>query len=208
MSNEGKPEPVQQRALQTREALLQGAARVFTRRSYPEARLKDIAHEAGTSEGSLHFHFGNKRDVAEAVLRAQQDRMNAVLVDVVERADDGLTKLLALIDGLAELISSDIVTQAGIKLSTQVAQDLPRDTRDPYFEWIGIAKSLIADGVDEGSIEIAVEVELVAEYSNVLFLGAQVLSDFEDAWSSLPRRVKALETFIVGALAPSRAEDR
>ncbi|WP_449280826.1 TetR family transcriptional regulator, partial [Leucobacter sp.] len=84
MNRVGEVRRKQQRGIRTRTALLEAAGRVFSRMEYDKAKLKDISDDAGISLGSLYFHFGNKDDVAAAVLDAQQERMTEVLSAVVE----------------------------------------------------------------------------------------------------------------------------
>lgn len=193
---------IQERSVSTRALLLEGAARVFSRLPYAEARLKDVADESGISSGSLYFHFGNKVDMAQAVLQLQQQRMSDALTAVLGRRVTGLDSLLSLTTAMADLISSDVVVQAGIKLGMQPGTGLESDARAPYFEWIELAASLIQKGVDDGSIEPTVDVHGMAEYVNVLFVGAQVLSELEDSWQSFPDRCRRMRPRLVEALAP------
>jgi AcrR family transcriptional regulator len=202
MATEGRraARVVQQRSISTRAALLEGAARVFSRMPYAEARLRDVSDEAGVSQGSLYFHFGNKADIADAVLQLQQERMTSALTEVRARTARGLDSLLALTDALAEMIASDVVVQAGIKLGMQPGTGLEPEAKGPYFEWIDIAATLIRQGVEDGSVNPAVDVNSAAEYLNVVFVGAQVLSELQDSWQSLPDRVRRMRPHIVGVL--------
>jgi AcrR family transcriptional regulator len=97
---------------------------VFSRISYDKAKLKDISDEAGISLGSLYFHFGNKDDVAEAVLLTQRDRMAGLAVTATEGTAPGRERLLQLIEAYAELISKDTLVQAGILLVASLPEEL------------------------------------------------------------------------------------
>ncbi|PXA79706.1 MULTISPECIES: TetR/AcrR family transcriptional regulator [Auritidibacter] len=205
MSRAGRDQPKQQRAIETREALLEGAARVFTKLNYAEARLKDIAAESGMSEGTIYFHFGNKADIAAAVIRAQQDRMTAVLTDVLGGPDAGIDKVLLLIQRLAVLISADSVVQGGISLAGQLDPGVVNVASEPFFEWIRITKTLIQDGIEDGSITDDIDVDEAAEFVNSLFVGAQTLSKMADSWASLPVRADRLAPYVLIALAPRKA---
>lgn len=192
---------MQERSVSTRTNLLEGAARVFSRLTYAEARLKDVADESGISAGSMYFHFGNKADLARAILQAQQERMTATLTEVLQQETSGLTALLAVSRQLGQLISSDVVVQAGIKLGMQPGPDLETDAKDPYFEWIKIAASLIRQGIEDGSVAPTVDADAAAEYVNVVFVGAQVLSELEDSWASLPQRLERMKPLLIQALS-------
>ena len=50
----------QERALRTREALIESAAEVFDREGFSVASLTAISSRAGVSNGALHFHFASK----------------------------------------------------------------------------------------------------------------------------------------------------
>lgn len=208
MTPAGRTGLKQQRAIETRETLLLAAAAVFARIPYGEARLKDISAESGVSEGSLYFHFGNKSEIAEGIIGAQQDRMTAVLTSVIAGQDDGLTKLLHLVRGLADLVATDVVVQAGIQLAAQPSPEIASRLRAPYIEWVKIAHSLILQGRTDGSISAHVDADMMAEFLNALFVGSQVLSGYADSWASLPERMKKLEPAIVLVLGqPSPAEE-
>ncbi|MGK9148989.1 TetR/AcrR family transcriptional regulator [Plantibacter flavus] len=194
----------QQRSIATRSALLEAAGRVFSKRSFAEARLRDISTEAGISQGSLYFHFGNKDDIAEAVLAAQQERMAGPLQEVLESDLSGLDKILALSDGLSAIMATDTIVQGGIKLATQPGTGFEASAREPYFEWIQTAKMLITLGIEDGSISPTVDADSAAEFVNQLFVGVQVLSELDDVWKSMPGRMKAAQPFIVAVLAPHR----
>ena len=60
------PEQLSERGRRTREALIAAARRVFERDGFIEARITDIAEEAGAAHGTFYTYFGSK----EAALRA------------------------------------------------------------------------------------------------------------------------------------------
>jgi len=201
MPRSARTPPKQQRAIATRQTLLLGAAAVFSRMPYGEARLKDIAEESGISDGALYFHFGNKREIAAAVVEAQQEQMVGVLTRVLAESGHGLHKLLRANEELAVLISSDVVVQGGIRLGNQPSAELADVTREPYFEWIRLARTLTQQGIEDGSVHADVDPESAAAYLNSLFIGVQVLSGLEDSWASMPARIKSLEPYILRVLS-------
>jgi AcrR family transcriptional regulator len=56
-----------------REELLSAALRVFARRGYREARVDEIAAEAGYSKGALYWHFSGKEQLLMALLDERID---------------------------------------------------------------------------------------------------------------------------------------
>jgi AcrR family transcriptional regulator len=63
------------RGIRTHDALVAAARRIFERDGYLDARIVDIAAEAGVATGSFYTHFASKEDVFAAVLTELQDEM-------------------------------------------------------------------------------------------------------------------------------------
>lgn len=60
--------PTTRKGLQTRQKVLDAARTVFARDGYVEARMLDVATEAGLSTGGLYRYFDNKTDLFAAVI--------------------------------------------------------------------------------------------------------------------------------------------
>ncbi|GAC1310048.1 MAG: hypothetical protein NVSMB16_06630 [Acidimicrobiales bacterium] len=72
-----RPAPASARARQTQAQLLAAARRVFERDGYLDARVADIAAEAGCSHGSFYTYFRSKTDVFRAVMQGALDNVYA-----------------------------------------------------------------------------------------------------------------------------------
>ena len=194
----------QQRGIATQTALIEASARVFARMEYDTAKLKDISEEAGISLGSLYFHFGNKDDIASAVLDEQQTRMKTVLSAVAEAPHEhALAQLLSLIDEMAVLISRDTMVQAGIRLLNSLPDELQARGYGDYVSWQEITQEIIVAGIADGSVTSPRSAEELAEILNEVFVGAQVMSGMRDAWASLPVRITRVRPLLLELFAPT-----
>lgn len=195
--------PKQQRSLETRSAIIKAAGVVFSKMSYAQARLKDISEEAKISPGSMYFQFGNKEDIAAAVLESQKELMETTLSSALSNVSDALEGMLQLNKALAGLIASNPIVQGGIKLSTQPGTGLEQNAVPPYFEWIEAVKELLEAGIKDGSVRPDLNITETAELLNEIFVGGQVLAALEDSWESLPARAERQQTFIRAYLQAS-----
>jgi AcrR family transcriptional regulator len=59
---------------QTRERLVDAAAKVFAERGYEGATIADIAREAGLSTGAIYAHYRSKAELLAKAIRAQSAR--------------------------------------------------------------------------------------------------------------------------------------
>jgi AcrR family transcriptional regulator len=61
-------EPTTPKGQRTRQGILDAASSVFTRDGYVDARMSDVATEAGLSLGGLYRYFENKEDLFASVI--------------------------------------------------------------------------------------------------------------------------------------------
>ncbi|MEV6330762.1 ScbR family autoregulator-binding transcription factor [Streptomyces sp. NPDC051909] len=124
----------QERAIRTRNALVESAAVLFDRDGFEVASLATISARAGVSSGALHFHFPSKAALADAVVAAAGDRLLRIT-----REREALP-LQILIDASHELVQglgSDPVLRAGFTLSAAPERTrTDRDLRRLWREWV------------------------------------------------------------------------
>jgi AcrR family transcriptional regulator len=82
------------RGIRSLNALIRGARTIFERDGYLDARIADIAKEAGVATGSFYTHFNDKQEVFFAVMNeVQQELLHVVMAqapvsdDVIERIE-------------------------------------------------------------------------------------------------------------------------
>lgn len=71
--------PTTERGAQRKRALLVAARRVFERKGFIEATVKDITAEAGVAHGTFYIYFDTKEAVFTAVAHAVAEEMLAAL---------------------------------------------------------------------------------------------------------------------------------
>jgi AcrR family transcriptional regulator len=69
-----EPLTAERRRQQTREYLLQAAARVFAEQGYHATSLDQVAAAAGFTKGAVYSNFKNKEDLFLALFKANYDR--------------------------------------------------------------------------------------------------------------------------------------
>jgi AcrR family transcriptional regulator len=76
------------RAVVTRQAILEAAREVFTTAGFSDANIADVVAKAGASVGSLYHHFGGKADLYLALFEEYQTRQEARAAAAVAAAKD------------------------------------------------------------------------------------------------------------------------
>ncbi|MFI8827738.1 ScbR family autoregulator-binding transcription factor [Streptomyces sp. NPDC053431] len=168
----------QERAIRTRNALVESAATLFDREGFEVASLATISARAGVSSGALHFHFPSKAALADAVVAAAGDRLARIT-----REREALP-LQTLIDASHELVQglrADPVLRAGFVLSaggperTRVSQDLRRLWR----EWV---ESVVARSERAGLLAPDVAAADVAAAVVAVAAGHAALGQQDPRW--------------------------
>ena len=93
---------------QSRNALLESAARGLSRYGYGKLRLEDVARDAGYTRGALYHQFKDKEDLVLAVLEWVWRTWGEEVGSLVDRQPDPASALLALARGHAVYCRRDI----------------------------------------------------------------------------------------------------
>ena len=68
-----------------KQAILYAAGRVFSRKSYHEATLEEIAEEAELAKGTLYNYYRDKQDIFASLLQCGHDRFHQCIAEVSEQ---------------------------------------------------------------------------------------------------------------------------
>jgi AcrR family transcriptional regulator len=82
-----EPLTPERRRQQTRDYLLEAAARVFAERGFHGASLDQVAAAAGFTKGAVYSNFKNKEDLFLALLEANQQREMDALHATIDASD-------------------------------------------------------------------------------------------------------------------------
>lgn len=75
---------------------MDAALRVFLRKGYSAATLKDISEEAGVTRGAFYWHFRDKAGIFEATVNGAYEPLNERVIEAVHSEDPPLDVLRRL----------------------------------------------------------------------------------------------------------------
>src|SRR3954453_14133624 len=96
----------------TRNALLESAARAFSRHGYANVRLEQVARDAGYTRGALYHQFADKEDLARAVLGWADETWQREVGNPAREERDPVAQLLAMARGHAVMCRRDVARVA------------------------------------------------------------------------------------------------
>jgi TetR/AcrR family transcriptional regulator len=191
--------PQQERSLARRAAILESAASIFDRVGYGTASLSQIATEAGFGQGLLYFYFRTKEAMALAVIQEQNDRTFAVMEKHAD-LESPFSTLVRASRGIGELLLTDAVVRAGIRLSLEQGV-FAEPTSDFYDQWIQGVVDAFAAARDAGEIDGTIAPELLGANVVAYFTGVQLVSDVRTGRKDLMVSLDTMWSVLVDALA-------
>ncbi len=148
----GQPAPDHDEHAKTR--LLHAAVRVFDRKGYAGASVREITEAAGVTKPALYYHFGSKEGLLLAILNRAQLELTGALERAVARPGTARTRMLALCEDIYGLFGQHLPL-------ARVAHAVflgPPDGAPPFdvtvFEnlFLEAIESIAADGVAGGQL--------------------------------------------------------
>jgi TetR/AcrR family fatty acid metabolism transcriptional regulator len=151
--------------------ILEAATRVFAREGFHNAKIEDVAKEAGVAHGTVYLYFGGKDDLLISIFRGNLEELVEYVGSEVEKetnAEDKLRRMISLqielIETNSELAELMLVEfpQTGKFLNNSVIHDLAA--------YIDMIANILKEGVSEGAFDDSIDVNMVA---TVIYSGIQ-----------------------------------
>ncbi|ROS75846.1 TetR family transcriptional regulator [Curtobacterium sp. PhB130] len=187
-----------------RAAIVEAAARDFDRDGYETASIAGIARGAGVSQGALHRLFPTKRSLALAVI----DEQNARTFAAMSSTDPSpIAMLIQASRGIADLLMSDVVVRAGIRISLEHGV-LAGQTSSFYEQWIAGVVDVFRLAVASGEVQTTVSAEALGATLVPYFTGVQLVSNVRSGRADLLPAVATMWEVLVHAVAERPHRER
>lgn len=168
--------PMQKRAEETRELIVQTAAEIFAKQGYSETALRDITSRIGMTLGAFYFHFDSKLVLAGEIVRRQHETSIGAIQSITSTDASGMVSIVRLSRELAEQTRDDAVVRAGIRLSTESVAELATVASAPYREWVAACRILLERASAQGETRPGLDLDAAADLIISAFSGTQFLS--------------------------------
>lgn len=194
-------EPKQQRAVETREGILQAAAELFDEMGYAGAGINRILKRAGATAGSLYFHFESKEGLARAVMSRQSESILPFL------ESEGLQRLVDITRVWAHQLQSDAMLRAGVRLTTEAGILGLGGAKEPYTAWAHVMRDCLLTARDRGELQAGVDPLQLAEHLVAACTGMQLFSEAAGTdRADLPQRTQRMwQLLLPGIAVPATA---
>lgn len=185
---------------ETRERLLDAAARVFELKGYEGATIAEIAREAGVTSGAIYAHYSGRAQLLVDALRAHSDRAVATVLPPGSPRDLA-TLLVALATRLGTREREETALLAEALLASRRDAELGQVLAAALAERERLMADLLARGQADGEVTADVSAQAAARFALMLSLGSMLVRALDlpptdpDDWSAFARR-------LIGAFTP------
>ncbi|WP_433152711.1 TetR/AcrR family transcriptional regulator [Actinomadura nitritigenes] len=173
------PEPRSAKGRRTRARLVEAGKTVFERDGFLQARITDIATEAGVSHGSFYHYFDSKESLFREI--AEEVEVRLVSMDDIPQADDAgpIERIRAANKAYLSAYRKEAPIMRVIEEVSRYDEDVRkvRSKRDDYLaaRLESAIKRLQADGLADKRIDERYAATalggMVAKFAEMMFIG-------------------------------------
>ena len=184
-----------------KEIIINAAIRVFAHKGFYNAKVADVAKEAGVADGTIYLYFKNKDDLLISLFETKMEKILVRFNQVLEQSITPPQKLEQFIQLHFQMIEEDQdlaeVFQVELRQSSKFLKDYHNQK---FIDFLGILEQIIHEGRDGGYFRPDVKVNTMKiaifgaldELAREWILGREHKNELKDYASELAR------TFIKG----------
>ena len=159
--------------------IMDAAVVVFARRGFYEARMEDIASEAGLSKGALYWYFDSKDAIISALMEHIFSRETAAMAPLLESDAPAAERLRAVTDYFVRELFDELVDLMPVMYEYYAASMREEPVRTFLQGYLGSYREMLAtlvqQGIDRGEFRDDVDAGDAAMMVASLYEGAAFL---------------------------------
>ncbi len=141
----GRPKTVKNRS--KRENIIEAAVRVFARKGFYHAKVKDVAAAAGVADGTIYTYFKNKDDILISLFEQKMDSILQRFSHELNQPMDAPEKLRRFIRLHFEIIKEDCDLAEVFQVELRQSSKFLKDYRNQKFiDYLNIIAGIIEEG--------------------------------------------------------------
>jgi TetR/AcrR family fatty acid metabolism transcriptional regulator len=145
-------------------AILRAAAKVFARSGYFNAKVSDVAREAGVADGTVYLYFKNKDDLLSSIFTVAMDefisRARAELAQIADPREQLRHFARLHFSSLERERDMAVVFQIELRQSTKFMEQFSTTKLADYFQ---IIREVVEEGQRQGLFRPQLSPQLVAK---------------------------------------------
>ncbi len=130
-----------------RDRILRAAEIVFSQRGFYNARVSEIAREAGVADGTIYLYFKSKDDLLYSLFEARMTQVNRALSEAVDAQATPQDKLRTFIRTHLSLVAKQPEVAEVLTVELRQSSKFMKEYNNPHFaDFLKILAAIIAEG--------------------------------------------------------------
>jgi TetR/AcrR family transcriptional regulator, fatty acid metabolism regulator protein len=146
-----------------RERILDAAIKVFAAEGFYNAKVSQIAHEAGVADGTIYLYFKSKDDLLINLFEDRMERVNANLREAIETESTAVARLRRIVKLHLELVEQNRDMAEVISVELRQSSKFIREYSNPKFaEFLRTIAGAVVEGQRTGELRTGIDPYLFA----------------------------------------------
>jgi len=134
-----------------RETIIEAAIKIFAKKGFYTANVKDVAREAGVADGTIYLYFKNKDDLLISLFEHKMQEILLRFEKALKEINDPLEQLKMFIKEYFELIEEDIDLSDVFQVELRQSSKFLKDYHNQHFaNYLNIIAGIIDKGKEIG----------------------------------------------------------
>ena len=141
-----------------RERILEAAIKVFAAEGFYNAKVSQIAHEAGVADGTIYLYFKSKDDLLINLFEDRMERVNANLREAIETESTAVARLRRIVKLHLELVEQNRDMAEVISVELRQSSKFIREYSNPKFaEFLRTIAGAVVEGQRTGELRTGID---------------------------------------------------
>jgi TetR/AcrR family transcriptional regulator, fatty acid metabolism regulator protein len=141
-----------------RERILDAAIKVFAAEGFYNAKVSQIAHEAGVADGTIYLYFKSKDDLLINLFEDRMEMVNANLREAIETESTAEARLRRIVKLHLELVEQNRDMAEVISVELRQSSKFIREYSNPKFaEFLRTIAGAVVEGQRTGELRTGID---------------------------------------------------
>jgi len=133
--------------------IIDAAITVFAEKGFHQARVTDIASQAGVADGTIYLYFRNKEDLLLTIFEEKMQLINAGLAGVLDGIDDPFDRIRAFARYHFSLVQKHRALAEVLQVELRLSNKFLKEYRPkPLWQYLGSFANILRDGQESGKV--------------------------------------------------------
>lgn len=145
-----------------KESIIEAAVTVFAEKGFFNAKVNDVARQAGVADGTIYLYFKNKDDLLISLFESKMDLILKRFQDTLKNFQDPIEKLKSFIKLYFSLIQEDKQLAEVFQVELRQSSKFLKDYKNQKFsEYLNLIASTVQEGIDSGFFRPDLNVHII-----------------------------------------------